>query len=117
MCGGDPWHFSATYTVVVTGLIVSAVGIVLGLNALRLRYTRKTGGQAFAWLLWCCVCCVDLAAFWAPIFDTFAGVYVSYAVLRIGWIWVLFNWTFARKGFSWMFYPATLESKTSIWCR
>lgn len=100
------------YTIIVTSHIVPAIGIILGLNALRLCYTHKAVGQAVAWLLWCSLCCINIMAHWIEMVFTEAGVYAFYVGTRIAWAWVLFNWTFARKGSSWMFYPSTLERKS-----
>ncbi|KAM0715543.1 hypothetical protein Q7P37_009041 [Cladosporium fusiforme] len=114
--------------------VVCIVGIVAGLFAFRLNYTRKRPGQAVAWSLWIGICGIDLALnntqakviirthidvfttararhpdYYEEFGDYLAIVKAEYSVgglMRLLWLWILLNWTFSRKGHSWSIYPS-----------
>ena len=93
--------------------VVCVVGVLLGLNAIRLNYAHKHLGQAVAWGFWLCICGLDLflnnykineiALFTTYVWE---AEWAVGGLMRLIWLWILLNWTFSRKGHSWLFYPA-----------
>lgn len=91
------------------------VGILLGLNAVRLNYAHGRQGQTFAWAMWILICGIDafvinydIREVWVyeePNSAKRAEWYVG-GFIRLIWVWILLNWTFSRKGHSWSIYPA-----------
>ena len=94
---------------------VTAAGILLGLAGLAYNLKHNQTGQIIAWLVWLAICVVDLVLLNAPLGEkaTLQGEYAIAAFMRLVWFWLLFNWTFSRKGTSWSIYPATPDESTS----
>jgi hypothetical protein len=89
---------------------VAVLGIILGLEALRRNLKLRQAGQIAMWLVWIAICAVDL--FLLTVSAAFVGEWFLAGLMRLVWIWVLLNWTFAPKGSSWSIYPGTPDGST-----
>lgn len=93
---------------------VTVAGTILGLEAARRNFAQHRSGQVAAWGVWLVVCVVDLILLNGNVGKVAAIVeYFIAGLMRAIWIWVLCNWTFSRKGFSWSIYPSSWDMSAS----
>lgn len=86
-------------------VLVCCVAIVLGLYGVYHNHNQKRRGQIYAWLGWTSISSLDLALLIGPIGVWEAEPVVAWT-MRIVWLWISVNWTFARTGYSWSIYPS-----------
>jgi len=93
---------------------VTVAGTILGLEAARRNFAQRRSGQVAAWVVWLTVCVVDLILLNGDVGYVASIVeYIIAGIMRAIWIWVLCNWTFSRKGFSWSMYPSSWDMSAS----
>jgi hypothetical protein len=83
-----------------TGLafLVPSVGIIMA--SFAVWYNRHHWGQLVTWSLFLALCGTDLSLYYI----TWVEGFVLSAIARVMWLWVLFNWVMAPKGYSWSIY-------------
>jgi len=82
--------------------LVGLVGFVVAMRSVRHSLHNST--QLALWFIFMCMCVADAYASGLRLRTSMAYLLIP---SRLMWVWVLFNWTMAPKGYSWRFYRSS----------